>query len=60
MWEAVLPLNLVKSRSHEIECYNGRMALEFDTHLGNAAAEVPVKSIQSDWKRLNPKLEARE
>ena len=27
--------------------------MEFDRHLGSAAAEVPVK-FQSDWKSLNP------
>ena len=39
----VLPPNRVKSRSREIECYNDRFALKFDWHLGNVAAEVPVK-----------------
>ena len=33
------------------------IALKFDRHLGNAAAEVPVK-FQSDCKILNPNLVA--
>ena len=49
--------NLVKSRSREIGCYNDRIALKFDRHLGSAAAEVPVK-FQSDWKSPNPNLAA--
>ena len=39
----VLPPNLVKSRSREIGCCNDRITLNFDRHLGSAAAEVPVK-----------------
>ena len=39
----VLPPNLVKSRSREIECYNDLIALQFDRHLGSDAAEVAVK-----------------
>ena len=53
----VLPPNLVKSRSHEIGCFNGRIALKFVRHLGSSAAEVPAK-FQSDWKSLNPNLAA--
>ena len=53
----VLPINLMKSRSCEIECYNDRFALKFDRHLGSVAAEVPVK-FQSNWKSLNPNLAA--
>ena len=49
--------NLVKSRSSEIGCCNGRIALKFDRHLGSSAAEVPVK-FQSGWKSLNPNLAA--
>ena len=45
-----------KSRSREIRCYDDRIALKFDKHLGSVAAEVPV--IKSDWKSLNPKLAA--
>ena len=46
------PLNLVKYRSCEIECYNDPITMKFDRHFGSAAAEVPVK-FQSDWKSLN-------
>ena len=53
----VLPQVLAKSRKSEIKCYNYRIALKFDRHLGSAAAEVPVK-FQSDWKNLNPNLAA--
>ena len=52
-----LPQDFVKSRSRETGCYNDRIALEFDRHLGSATAEVPVK-FQSDWKSLNPNLTA--
>ena len=47
------------SRSLEVEigCYNDRIALKFDTHLGSAAAELPVK-FQSDWKSLSLNLAA--
>ena len=48
-----LPKDLVKSRRHEIKCYNDHIGLKFDRHLGSAAAEVLVK-FQSDWKSLNP------
>ena len=34
----VLPPNLVESRSREIGCYNDRIALKFDRHLGSPAA----------------------
>ena len=53
----VLPPNLVKSRRREIRCQNDRIALTFDRHLGNGAAEVLVK-FQSDWKILNENLAA--
>ena len=46
---------LVKSRSREIGCYNDRIALKFDMHLGSVAAEVPVK-FQSSWTSINPNL----
>ena len=42
-WQDVLPPNLAKTWSREIGCYNHRMAQKFDKHLGNGAAEVPVK-----------------
>ena len=48
-----------KSRTREIKCYNDRIALKFDKHLGSSAAEVLVK-LQSDWKCLNPILAASE
>ena len=44
-----------KSWSREIGCYNDRIVPKFDRHLGNGAAEVPVK-FQSDCKSLNPIL----
>ena len=46
-----------KSRSHEIGHYIDRIALNFDRHLGSAAAEVPVK-FQSYVKSLNLNLAA--
>ena len=36
---SLLP-NLVKSWSHEIGCYNDRIALKFDRHLSSTAAEA--------------------
>ena len=42
-----LSYDLVKSRSHEIGTLNCRIALKFDRHISNNAAEVPVK-FQSD------------
>ena len=53
----VLRQDLMKSPSREIGCYNDRIALKFDMHLGSAAAEVPVK-LHSDWKSLIPNLAA--
>ena len=47
----------MKSRSSVIGCYKDRIALKFDRHLGNAAAEVPVK-FENDWKSSNPNLAA--
>ena len=47
----------MKSRSREIGCYNGRIALKCDRHLGSAAVEVPVK-FQNEWKSANPNLAA--
>ena len=52
--DILLP-NLVNSRSREIACYDERIALKFDRHLGSAAAEVPVK-FQSDYENLNLNL----
>ena len=52
-----LPPNLVKSRSREIGCYDDPIALQFDRHLDNAGAEVPIK-FHSDWKSLKPNLAA--
>ena len=34
-------------------CYNDRIALKFDMHIGSTATAVSVK-LQSDWRRLNP------
>ena len=45
----VLPPDPVKSRSRDIGCYGDRIALKSDRHLGNGAADVPVK-FQGDWK----------
>ena len=53
----VLLQDLVKSRSCEMGCYEARITLKFDRHLGSAAAELPVKFL-SDWKSLNPNLAA--
>ena len=46
-------------RVAEVSCQKtgDRVALKFDRHLGNGAAEEPVK-CQSDWKSLNPSLAA--
>ena len=41
-WD-VLPPNLVKSRSHEIGCYNDSIARKYDRHPGSATAEMPCK-----------------
>ena len=53
----VLAQDLVKSRSHEIKCYNDRITIRFDRHLDGVATEVPGK-FQSDQKRLNTNLTA--
>ena len=53
----VLPHDPVKSQNREIGCYNDRIAIKFDRHIGSVAADVPVK-FKSDWKRLNPNLVA--
>ena len=53
----VLLQDLVKSRRHEIGCYNDRIALTFDRHLDSAATEVPVE-FQSYWESLNLNLAA--
>ena len=42
----VLPHDPVKSQNREIGCYDDRIVLKFDRHIG------------SDWKRLNPNLVA--
>ena len=42
----------MKSESREIGCYDDNMALKFGRHLGNAAAEVPVK-FRIDWNKAN-------
>ena len=42
----------MKSRSHEIECYNDGIALRFDGHLRSFAAELPV-NYQNDWIQLS-------
>ena len=42
----------MKSRSHEIGCFNNRVALQFDRYLDRANAEMLVK-FQSDWKSPN-------
>ena len=53
----VLSQDLVKSRSRKIGCYNDRIVLKSDRHLGSAAAEMTVK-FQSDCKYINPNLSA--
>ena len=45
----------MKTRSREIGCCNNCVALKFDRHLGNVAAELRVK-FQGNWKTLNPNL----
>ena len=45
----------MKFQSHEIGCYDDRIALKYDRHLGSTAAAVPVK-FQRDWKSLKPNL----
>ena len=47
----------VKSRSREIGCYNDRIALKLDRHVGSAPADVPV-IFQSKRKSLNTNLAA--
>ena len=47
----------MKSDCRDIGCYNDRISLIFDRHLGSTAAEVPA-NLQSDWKNLNMNLEA--
>ena len=53
----VLPPSLVNYWSHEIGCYNDRIDLKLDKHLGSAAADVLAK-LQNDWKSLNLNLAA--
>ena len=53
----VLQPIVVKPRSRQIGCYNDRIALKFDRHLGSAADEVPGK-FQRDRKSLNSNLAA--
>ena len=38
-------------------CYNHRIPLTFDSHLGSTATNVPAK-FQSDWKNLYPNFPA--
>ena len=44
-----------KTQTHGFGCYNTRIALKFDSRLGNSAPDVSVK-CQSDWKSVNPNL----
>ena len=53
----ILPQDLVKIQSREIEFYIDCIALKYDTSLGNAAAETPVK-FQNDCKKSEPNLAA--
>ena len=46
-WTDVLPQDLVKPRSLEIEVDTFPIALIFDRHLGSSAVEIPVK-FQND------------
>ena len=41
----VFPPNLVKSRCREIGCYNDRIALPFDKHLGSATEKYKPESL---------------
>ena len=45
----VLMEDLAKSRSRDVACCHGRIALKFGRHLGSAAAGV---KFGSDWKSL--------
>ena len=51
----VLLYDLVKSRSHKIECRDAYNVLKFDRHLSSTAAKVPAE-FQSNWKSLKLKL----
>ena len=53
----VFPQDLVRTRSHEIDTLNFRIALKFDRHIGSTAAEVPVK-FESDTTIPNTNLAA--
>ena len=46
-WTDVLSQVLAKSQRREIRVQTFPIALKFDKHIGNGAAEIPVKS-QSD------------
>ena len=39
----VLPTNLAKSQNRQFGCYDDRISLKFDRHLGSAAAEAAIK-----------------
>ena len=41
--KGILPQDLVHARSHEIRVWTFPIALTFDKHLGNTAAEMPVE-----------------
>ena len=53
----VLSWDAVKSVSREIVSWNYRNALKFDRHVGNTAAEAPVK-FEIDPTILNTNLSA--
>ena len=53
----VMPQDLVKSRSRGIRIYTFPIALKFDCHIGNGAAEMPVK-FENDTIIIAPNLAA--
>ena len=54
----LLPQDLVKSRSHEVGCYNDPIALIFDKHFGSTDAEMHNK-LQSTEHLEKCKPESR-
>ena len=53
----VLPQDLVKFRSREIQIQTFQITLKFDRHLGSSAAEISVK-FQNDIIIITPNLVA--
>ena len=53
----ILPQDLMKFRSHKIRVWTFPITLKFDRHLGNSAAEMPVK-FRSDTIIITSRLMA--